>query len=70
MADWVSALRDVAPYLDLGWRLAGAAAGPPLLGHLVDSLWGTTPWGILVGAVVGGATVIVQLWRLQEDFDR
>ncbi len=70
MADWMSALRDVTPYLDLGWRLAGAAALPPLLGHLADILWDTTPWGLLAGAAVGGASVIVQLWRLQEDFDR
>lgn len=70
MADWMSALRDVTPYLDLGWRLAGAAALPPLLGHLADSLWETTPWGLLAGAAVGITTVIVQLWRLQENFDR
>jgi len=70
LADWMSALRDVTPYLALGWRLAGSAAGPPLLGHLVDWLWGTTPWGLLGGAIVGFATVVVQLRRLQEDFER
>jgi hypothetical protein len=67
--DWKRALREMAPYLDLGWRLAGAAAGPPLLGHfLVDVWWGTTPWGLLGGAVLGVASVVVQLRALQDDF--
>ena len=67
--DWKRALREMAPYLDLGWRLAGAAAGPPLLGHfLVDTWWGTTPWGLLGGAVLGLASVVVQLRALQDDF--
>ncbi len=67
--DWKKALREMAPYLDLGWRLAGAAAGPPLLGHfLVDAWLGTTPWGLLGGSVLGVATVVVQLRTLQDEF--
>jgi hypothetical protein len=67
--DWKKALREMAPYLDLGWRLAGAAAGPPLLGHfLVDVWFGTTPWGLLGGSVLGVATVVVQLRTLQDEF--
>jgi hypothetical protein len=66
--DWKKALREMAPYLDLGWRLAGAAAGPPLLGHfLVDEWFGTTPWGLLGGSVLGVATVVVQLRTLQDE---
>lgn len=71
MDDWMAALRDVAPYLDLGWRLAVSAAAPPLLGHfLVDDWWGTTPWGVLTGAALGAAAAAVQLRRLQVEFDR
>lgn len=67
--DWKKALREMAPYLDLGWRLAGAAAGPPLLGHfLVDVWFSTTPWGLLGGSVLGVATVVVQLRTLQDEF--
>ena len=70
VADWMKALRDVAPYLDLGWRLAGAAAFPPLIGYAVDAWFGTLPWGVLVGAGLGLASAGVQLRRLQTELDR
>jgi len=70
MADWMKALRDVAPYLDLGWRLAGAAAFPPLIGYAVDAWLGTLPWGVLIGAGLGLASAGVQLRRLQNEFGR
>jgi hypothetical protein len=71
LSDWTAALRDVAPYLDLGWRLAAAAAGPPLIGHLLVDYWlGTTPWGVLAGAALGAAAAALQLRRLQEELDR
>ncbi len=71
LEDWVKALREMAPYLDLGWRLAGATAGPPLLGYFLVDLWfGTTPWGVLVGAVLGLAAAGLQLKKLQDEFDR
>lgn len=71
IADWMEALREMAPYLDLGWRLAGSAAFPPLLGHFLVDVWaGTSPWGLLGGAVVGLAAAILQLKHLQEELDR
>lgn len=71
MSDWVDALRDMAPYLDLGWRLAASVSGPPILGHLlVDRWWGTTPWGVLVGAGIGIVGAVVLLRRLQTELDR
>lgn len=71
LSDWVEALRDMAPYLDLGWRLAGSAAFPPLLGYFVVDVWfGTTPWGVLGGAVLGFAAALLQLKRLQEELDQ
>lgn len=41
----------------LGIELAAAVAGFALIGHLVDRFYGTTPWGLAIGAslgVVGG----------------
>jgi len=70
VSDWMKALRDVAPYLDLGWRLAGSAAFPPLIGYAVDAWLDTLPWGVLVGAAVGLASALVQLRRLQHEFDQ
>lgn len=66
---WTESVQDMAPYLDLGWRLTGAAAGPPLLGYFCVDLWlGTTPWGVLGGAVLGITTAGVKLRQLQRTF--
>lgn len=59
------AFRDIAPYLDLGWRLAGTTAGPPGLGLILDLWLQTTPWFLLGGCVVGLAGAVLQLKRLQ-----
>lgn len=68
MAAWTEALRDFAPYMDLGWRLAGTAAFPPLLGVALDAWFGTSPWILVGGCVVGLVGAVVQLKRLQENF--
>lgn len=64
---WMRALRDVAPYLDLGWRLAGTTAFPPLIGFALDLWLETTPWFLLGGCMFGLASAGVQLKRLQAD---
>lgn len=69
LEEWKKALREMAPYLDLGWRLAGATAGPPLIGYFLVDLWfGTAPWGVLAGCVLGLAAAGLQLKRLQDEF--
>lgn len=68
LSDWTEALQDMAPYLHLGWSLAGTAAGPPLLGFAVDWWLGTLPWGLLAGGALAVAAVMIQLKRLQEEF--
>jgi len=59
------ALRDVAPYLDLGWRLVGTTAGPPGVGFIVDLWLQSTPWFLLGGCAVGLAGAVLQLRRLR-----
>lgn len=71
LAAWTDALRDMAPYLDLGWRLAGTAALPPILGYFaIDVGLGTAPWGVLSGAGIGFAAALLQLKRLQQEFEQ
>lgn len=65
---WIATLRDVSPYLDLGWRLMGAAAFPAIIGYGVDVGLGTNPWGVLVGGALGLAAAAVQLMRLNDEF--
>lgn len=64
-SSWARALRDVAPYLDLGWRLAGTTAGPPGLGLIVDLWLQTTPWFLLGGCAMGLVGAVLLLKRLQ-----
>lgn len=64
---WRTALRDVAPYLDLGWRLAGTTAFPPLLGFGLDVWLATTPWMLLGGCAVGLFGAVIQLKRLRSE---
>ena len=40
-------------YSGAGLELAGATAGLALIGYWIDRRYGTTPWGILVGVVIG-----------------
>ena len=40
-------------YSGVGLELAGATAGLALIGYWVDGRFGTRPWGLLIGVVVG-----------------
>lgn len=67
---WTETLRDITPYLDLGWRVVGAAAGPPIIGYAVDAGLETSPWGLLIGCGLGLAGAALQLIRLGDEFTR
>jgi F0F1-type ATP synthase assembly protein I len=40
-------------YSGVGVELAGATAGLALAGYWIDGKFGTAPWGILIGVVIG-----------------
>ena len=40
-------------YSGIGVELAGATAGLALLGYWIDRRFGTAPWGIVGGVVIG-----------------
>ena len=40
-------------YSGIGLELAGATAGLALIGYWIDGRFGTTPWGMLGGVVIG-----------------
>jgi ATP synthase protein I len=40
-------------YSGIGLELAGATAGLALVGYWIDGRFGTAPWGILGGVVIG-----------------
>jgi len=45
--------RDVAPYLGLGIQLAATVVIFALIGHWLDRLLNTSPWLLLIGALLG-----------------
>jgi len=40
-------------YSGVGLELAGATAGLALVGYWIDGKFGTSPWGILGGVIIG-----------------
>lgn len=58
------ALRDVAPYLDLGWRIAMAVVLTVGGGVWLDQWLGTLPAFTLGGILLGLASAAVQITRL------
>jgi len=47
------AYRQLAPFMGLGTELAASVAGMLLIGYFLDKHFGTSPWLLLAGAVVG-----------------
>jgi F0F1-type ATP synthase assembly protein I len=40
-------------YSGVGLELAGAMAGLALIGYWIDGHYGTQPWGIIAGVMIG-----------------
>lgn len=70
MSDWVRALREVSPYLDIGWRIAAGLAVCIGAGYLLDRWWGTLPWLTLAGAILGMVSVFMLIRQIGEQLDQ
>lgn len=68
-SNWQKVFREVAPYLDLGWRVAVSIVLFTVGGYYLDQWWGTMPWMTVVGAIVGMVMVFVQIFQLNGAFD-
>lgn len=62
-----SSLHDAIPYLGLGLQLGVTMVFFVGLGYGADEWWGTGPWGVVLGAVLGMTSIIAQLVRLAGD---
>jgi F0F1-type ATP synthase assembly protein I len=67
-SNWQKVFREVAPYLDLGWRVAVSIVLFTVGGYYLDQWWGTMPWMTVVGAIVGMVMVFVQIFQLNGAF--
>lgn len=63
LARWMSAYSEVM-------AIASLLAGPPLVGLLIDSQLGFSPWGVIVGSVLGVGLGIVKLMSWSESLSR
>jgi len=64
MKKTASALRQVAPYLNLGGVLAGCIVIGALFGHWLDSKLGTEPWLLLGGSLFGIASGFYHFFKV------
>ena len=59
------AVREAGPYLGLGSQLAASVLFGVAAGHFADRKFGTEPWLFLLGAVMGVAAAMIQLFRTE-----
>jgi F0F1-type ATP synthase assembly protein I len=52
-SSWQESLRTVLPYTQIGMTFAIIVAAGTLAGHWADNHFGTAPWLLLVGALLG-----------------
>ncbi|MFO8030439.1 MAG: AtpZ/AtpI family protein [Cyclonatronaceae bacterium] len=54
-------IRDLAAYgeyIALGTHIAASMIIPVVIGIYVDKRWETSPWGVIIGALMGFASMI------------
>lgn len=56
-------VREAAPFLTMGIQLALAVVVFFFLGRWLDGLWGTAPWMMLAGLLVGVVGGFMQFFR-------
>lgn len=59
-----SVMQQLAPYLALGVQLAAAVCVCAGVGWWIDRTFGTQPWVLLGGVVVGSIVGLVQFFRV------
>lgn len=62
-------LSKYGEYLSLGAEIAAAILVPLLLGYWLDIYFGTSPWLVLAGALIGIINVMVVIFRLARKLD-
>ncbi len=64
----VASIRKAQPYVDAVWQFIAAVAVMTWLGHWADGRFGTTPWLLVTGALLGFAaglwSFVKVIWAL------
>jgi ATP synthase protein I len=61
--DWVQVVRDSAPYLGIGTSLAVTVLLGIGGGYWLDSRFGTKPWFLMLGGVLGIGLALYQFFK-------
>jgi len=57
-------LNKYAELMGLGLEMAAAMVLPLLVGIYIDHRWDTSPWGILIGSLLGLISMILKLYKV------
>lgn len=55
MSPLARSYRAATPWLNAVWQFTGSALFGVAVGYGVDWKWGTKPWGLIIGGLVGSA---------------
>ena len=70
MSEKKNPLTDYAEYLSLGAEIAVGLAAPILLGYWLDEYFGTTPWILLAGCLVGVVNIFIIIFQLAKRLEQ
>ena len=70
LGSYLHGMQGAGPYLGLGVQIAGSMALFAGGGYAVDRWLDSSPWGILVGAMLGMAGIVALLVRVSREADR
>ncbi len=56
--------KSMASIVGLGWVFAASVILGSLLGSYLDRRWGTGPWLLVSGAMLGTAAGVLHAWRV------
>lgn len=63
-------MRAAGPHLGLGMQIAASMAFFVGMGYLADRALGTTPWGVIAGAVLGMVGILALVVRVANEATR
>ena len=61
---------EYAKYLGLGAEIAASLIIPTSLGYLVDIFLNTSPYGVLIGAVLGIGIFFTLIFKIAQNFGK